>query len=169
MLPILMMAAITMGVFSLLKLGPAPNGTGRDYPFREAPPLLSASEIVFNRALSEAVNGDYHIGFKVRLQEVIQPKRGIERSRWNAANRRVGDSSVAFVLLNPEDFSIVAAIDLEATSQRSDADLDREHFLKQAFRAVNVPYIRIKCAKHYSVSVLRQMIDEEIQSQQPVA
>ena len=158
MLPVVLLAALSMGVFSLLKLGPSLNGTGIDYPYRASGPVLSPSEVVFHRALTEAMGDEYIVGFKVRLLEVVQPKRGIERSRWEAASRRLGDEHVDFVLLNPSDFRVVAAIELEASPRKSDQEFERDEFLKRAFGAAEIPYVLVPCSKHYSVGLLRDQV-----------
>ena len=86
------------------------------YPYTARSALFTNTELKFLEALEEAVDEDYAIYGQVRLCDVIEVRKGMDRKSWGRAFAKIRAKHLDFVLCDPEDHSILYAIELDDSS-----------------------------------------------------
>lgn len=129
------------------------------YPYIKEPFLLSPAERLFFGALEQSAGETYRIFSKVRVADIVGVKKGIERKVWQSAFNRISSKHFDFVLVNPEDFSVVAAIELDDKSHKRTDRMDRDDFLDNVCKAANLKIIRFEARSSYSTNEIRQKIE----------
>ena len=129
------------------------------YPYVGKEALFTKAEQKFLRALEEAVEEDYMIFGQVRLCDVIQARKGLDRKSWGRAFAKIKAKHLDFVICDPEDLSIICAIELDdPTHERADRK-KRDHFLNHAMAAAGVPLHRFPTQRSYDPEEIREAID----------
>ncbi len=140
-------------LYRILKLGAG------SYPYVAKEALFTHAEQKFLRALEEAVGDDYMIFGQVRLCDVIQVQRGLDSKSWGRAFAKIKAKHLDFVICDPDDLSILCAIELDdSTHERKDRK-KRDHFLNHAMAKAGVPLHRFPTAQHYDPDDIRKAID----------
>jgi len=123
-----------------------------EYPYYAKKYLLTRSERRFLPVLREAVREEYAIAMSVRLADVIN----CSDDSWRAGyGPLISSKQLDFVLCHPETTEIVMAIELDDPTHELDDRRERDVFLDNAMEAAGVPLLRVKTAKRYDVSALR--------------
>lgn len=165
---ILLLAVIVIvGVVVFLALAKGNSGS-REYPYQLSKYLLSKAERSFYGVLVQAV-GDSGIVFsKVRVADVITPKKGINRPDWQRAFNAISSKHFDFIVCETTDCSIKLAVELDDSSHGSSKAQKRDNLLNGACESAGLPLLRIKAAKSYAVAELQRQVTEAL-SPQPAA
>ena len=125
-------------------------------PPYETRQFLSPAEVLFFRALQEAIDGDYLLFAKVRVGDLLSVVEGTKDSRnWFA---RIAQKHVDFMLADRETVTPLLVVELDdASHQRADRR-ERDEFLDGAFSAASLPILRVPCAAEYSTEHLAQQL-----------
>ena len=111
--------------------------------------LFSPAEWAFFRALEEAVGAQFRIFAKVRIADVLSPKKTVNRRAWWRAFTKVSSKHVDYVLVDRVTGMIEAALELDdKTHDRKDTRV-RDAFVDQAFAQARLPLIRVKASRDY--------------------
>lgn len=164
---ILLIAAIVIVgavVFFALSRG---KGVQRQYPYQLSKFLLSKAERSFYGVLVQAMGSSGIVFSKVRVADVISPKKGQNRSDWQRAFNAISSKHFDFIICDPTDCSIKLAIELDDSSHGSSKARKRDDLLNGACQSAGLPLVRVKAARSYVVSELQRQIAEAI-SPQPV-
>lgn len=136
---------------------------------RERPPryaacasLLTDSELVFHGALEEAVSERYRIVCKVRMADIVQPAGGLETGERQSALNRISSKHLDFVLCEPDNFVVAAAIELDDRSHRRRDRQERDAFVEEVFAETGVPLVRFPVCREYSPEEIALSIEETI-------
>jgi hypothetical protein len=129
------------------------------YPYVSRPALFTKAELKFLDALEEAVDEDYAIYGQVRLCDVIEVRKGVDRKTWGQAFARIRAKHLDFVICDPEDHSIICAIELDDSSHKRQDRRNRDHFLNRAMAAAGVPLHRFPTSSHYDPDEIRDAIE----------
>jgi hypothetical protein len=129
------------------------------YPYVARPTLFTKAELKFLEALEEAVDVDYAIYGQVRLCDVIEVRKGMDRKSWGRAFAKIRAKHLDFVICDPEDHEIICAIELDdATHDRADRR-KRDYFLNRAMAAAGVPLHRFPTSSSYDPKEIREAIE----------
>lgn len=131
--------------------------TSNPYPFKKKAQLFTNIERGFYALLDRAVGNDFKIVNRVRLNDIIQTKDSVGGRAKRSAALKAGSRVIDYVLCDPKDFRIIAAVDLVNQTQgghKSKADW----FVTGALEAAGIPHIRIKVKKGYQVEEIRNGI-----------
>lgn len=144
---------IILGLWWLLRL------RAERYPYVGKEALFTNAEQKFLRALEEAVGEDYMIFGQVRLCDVIQTRKGLDRKSWGRAFAKIKAKHLDFVICDPEDLSILCAIELDDSTHERPDRKKRDHFLNHAMAAAGVPLHRFPTQRSYDPDEIREAID----------
>ena len=139
------------------------------FPYESAGVLLSPAERSFMGVLEQAVGSDYRILVKVRLADVLSVKKGLSRADWQMAFNRIQSKHLDFVLCQPNDYSIVCAVELDDSSHAEPKRQDRDNFVDEALKAAGVPLFRFSVKMNYSIQEIQKTLTEEAAPAEPPA
>lgn len=129
------------------------------YPYAKEPFLLSAAERSFLGALEQSTGDAYRIFSKVRVADVVGVKKGTDRRIWQSAFNRISSKHFDFVLVKPDNFSVVAAIEIDDKSHKKTDRMDRDDFIDNVCQAADLKLIRFEARSGYSTNEIRQQIE----------
>ena len=129
------------------------------YPYTARSALFTNTELKFLEALEEAVDEDYAIYGQVRLCDVIEVRKGMDRKSWGRAFAKIRAKHLDFVICDPEDHSILCAIELDDSSHERPDRRKRDHFLNHAMAAAGVPLHRFPTSRNYDPDDIRKAIE----------
>lgn len=164
---LLAVVIVIVAIAILLAVAKGKDGS-RDYPYQLSKYLLSNAERSFYGGLVQAVDSSGIVFSKVRVADVISPKKGLNRSDWQRAFNAISSKHFDFIVCEPTDCSIKLAVELDDSSHGSSKAQKRDALLNGACESAGLPLLRIKAAKSYAVAELQRQIEEAI-SPQPVA
>lgn len=124
--------------------------------------LFSPAEWAFFRVLEETIGAEYRIFAKVRIADVLSPKKTVNRRAWWRAFSKVSSKHVDYVLVDRLTGVIEAALELDdRTHDRKDRRV-RDAFVDRAFAQARVPLIRVKAGRDYNRRELAARIKKGI-------
>jgi very-short-patch-repair endonuclease len=127
-----------------------------------APQFLSKAERSFYGVLADAVDGRGLIFAKVRVADVLAPRKGLDRSAWTRAFNRISAKHFDFVICEPGDCSVQLAVELDDSTHSKGKRRDRDRFLDEACESAGLPLLRVRAARAYAVAEIRDEIEQQI-------
>jgi len=120
--------------------------------------LLSPAEKHFHAALHVAVGQEYWICPKVRLADLIWVNPELDKSAHQSAWNRISQKHVDFVLCDPADFRVLAAVELDDSSHEQSGRRFRDTQVDLALEQAEIPILHVRCAANYSPESLAEQI-----------
>ena len=159
---IVLLVSVAAAIFVLAFLsGLTRRGSGKTsiaYPYGPQRALVTPAERSFLGVLEGATGATHRIFGKVRLADVIKVNAGLARSARQAAFNRISNKHLDFVLCDPTDLTVVAAIELDDKSHESASRKQRDSFLDAALGAAGIPVHHFSAKHSYSVNEVRTML-----------
>lgn len=124
--------------------------------------LFTPAEWQFYQVLRAAVDQRFLIVGKVRIADVITPRSTVRRQAWWRAFRQISSKHLDFVLLEPQNGAIRAALELDDSSHRRADRRTRDRFVDRALAQAGVPLIRVAAARRYAPGELQRQIAEAL-------
>ena len=140
---------IVLGVFVTVIRDMVRSRNVGSFRYESRKRLLSGSELNFFQALRSAVPTTVAICPKVQLGEVIDLA--------GHATDQIQERLLDFVLIDASTGEILAAIDLDATTQ------EERHFLNEAFNSAGVRLVRIPPQAVYDASELQKRLFDVVE------
>src|SRR6056297_447481 len=160
--PIFLLVLLAVAVLVLAVLsGLARRGGGRapmGYPYGPQRALFTPAERSFLGVLEQATDETLRIFGKVRLADVIKVNAGLTRSARQTAFNRISGKHLDFVLCEPTDLKVVAAIELDDKSHAEPSRQQRDSFVDAALGAADIPVHHFSAKHSYSVREVRTML-----------
>ena len=163
---LLLAAIIIVGVVAFLALAKSKGGS-RVYPYQLSKFLLSKAERSFYGVLVQAVGSSGIVFSKVRVADVISPRKGQSRSDWQRAFNAISSKHFDFIVCEPTDCSVKLAVELDDSSHGSSKAQKRDDLLNAACQSAGLPLLRVKAARSYVLEELQRQITGAI-SPKPV-
>ena len=138
------------------------------YPYVSCGSILTANELAFFKVLELVINGQWHIFTKVRLEDIINVKKGVERKTRNSFRGRIKSRHIDFVLCDKDTLEILMCIELDDRSHQSAKAQKADQFKNQALKDADLTLVRIPARRSYSEDYLRGHIFEEVTDAEPV-
>ena len=135
--------------------------------YRRQNALFTEAEMKFLAALESALGGRYRVFGKVRVADVIEPIAARGTGSWQSAFNRIQSKHFDFVLCDPADLNIVAAIELDDSSHIRRNRRDRDDFLDQACKSANQPLVRFSAKAGYAAAAVQARLAEVIKLGEP--
>jgi hypothetical protein len=124
--------------------------------------LFTDAERSFLGVLEKAVGEHAKVFGKVRVGDVLQPKKGLSRSQNQTARNKVDRKHFDYVLCDPEDLAFKAVIELNDKSHQKADRNQRDRFLQEACDHSGIPMIQVDAKASYSINDLKQKLSEVI-------
>ncbi|MGP9797065.1 DUF2726 domain-containing protein [Halomonas sp. 86] len=140
-------------VILLCKRQPQARYNGREY-------LFTKTEWVFCQVLQQALGDRYFIMGKPRIADVLYVRKGLSKSDWASAFRKISSKHVDYLILEPLEGRIVAAIELDDPSHQRKDRQARDMFVNGAFSEAGIPLLRYPTAREYDLVTIRQDVDD---------
>lgn len=128
------------------------------YPYRKKDTLFTPAERSFLGVLNQAVGRNAQIFGKVRVADVITPRRGMSRSDRQKSFNKISSKHFDFLLCDNNDLSVICVIELNDSSHNSKKRQDRDKFLEGACKSANVPLIKIAAQSAYNINEIRKYL-----------
>ncbi len=132
--------------------------------------LLSPAELNFYRLLLKVLAnpGNPHgppqavVMSKVRATDLVQVRKGLDRSAWQSAFNRIKSKHVDFVLCEPGTMQVVCVIELDDKSHKRGDREERDSLMDSIYEAVGLPILHVDCRRGYSMQEVGGMIREAV-------
>ena len=148
--------AIVLVVLAALKKK-QPEG-GPAYSYIKKSELLSSAERSFFGALVMATAEHGTVFPKIRIADVLAPKKGSDKATWQKAFNRVSAKHFDFLICEPSSLTPLVAVELDDSSHASKSAAGRDSVKDSACLSAGLPLIRVNAARSYSVTEIRQML-----------
>lgn len=132
--------------------------TTEEHSYQLRAPFLSPAERSFYGVLCKAAANDYVVLAKVRVADVITPKKGQNRSKWQTAFNRISSKHFDYALCNPNSLSVEHVVELQDRSHRRTTRAKRDHFLRGACQSAGLSLIEFAAKSTYSIDEVRSQI-----------
>ena len=129
-----------------------------NYPYQSSGVLFTPAERSFHGVLEQSVGGNAKVLGKVRVADVVTPKKGLSRSEWQKAFNKISAKHFDFVLCKNDDLSIICAIELDDSSHNSKHRQKRDEFLKGACEAASIPLVQVPAKSGYVIGDIKGLL-----------
>lgn len=136
----------------------AEEQSGINYHYELASGLMTPTELKFFRVLESAVDTRYYIFSKVRLEDIITVKKGLDRKQAYGLRSRIKSRHIDFVLCHQHDLSFYKCIELDDSSHGRKDRIERDKFVNEALRVVGLALVRIPVSNSYSEADLKSQL-----------
>jgi hypothetical protein len=133
-----------------------------DYPYQKTEVLFSPAERSFLGVLSQAVGENAQVFGKVRVADVVGPRKGMSRSEWQKAFNKISSKHFDFLLCNKKDLSVICAIELDDSSHNSKNRQRRDTFLSGVCNAAGVPLFHVPAKNSYVIREIKGLLAPHI-------
>jgi hypothetical protein len=142
----------------VLKLSRKQRIQPTEYPYRKIDVLFTPAERSFLGVLNQAVGENAQIFGKVRVADVIAPKKGMPRSDWQKAFNKISGKHFDFLLCDKDNLSVLCAIELNDRSHNSKKRKDRDTFLEGTCESANVPLVQLAARATYNIKEVQNSL-----------
>ena len=132
--------------------------SGNPFPVQKKNSLFSPVERSFMQLLEKAVANDYKVMNRVKLADIMELKNGTSDKTRASTMLKLNTKYLDFVLCGPQDFSVIAVLDLVNTSSREGHKAVPDWFVNGALDAAGVPYLRMKIKAGYTAADIQAAI-----------
>jgi len=151
-------ALCIIGLFLFFLRLAKPGKRAQSYVLKNS--LFTPAERSFLGCLDSVLSPDIRVFAKVRLADLFNVERTVDRSAWQSAFNKINSKHVDFILCRSTDLCPVLAIELDDKSHDREGRQQRDSFLKEIFAASNLPLIRFKVQKSYRTDDIAQRLNE---------
>ena len=155
-------AVLVIAALVLAKILQGLKTTPTGYPYQKKKALFTPAERSFLGVLHQAVGDSANIFGKVRVADVVEPKKGMSRSDRQKAFNKISGKHFDFILCRKDDLSIACSIELDDRSHRAKNRQQRDEFLQGVCKAAGIPLIQVPAKSGYAVGEVRQLITPHI-------
>lgn len=156
------------GIIDGLKGGEQARSVADDFEIMG--PLMSPAELNFYRTLTRVVANPHDrqgppqavVMSKVRVLDLIQVIRGLDRSSYQSALNRIKAKHVDFVLCEPETMEVRCVIELDDRSHSRRDRQTRDELMDSIYAGVGLPVLHVDCRRGYSMQEVVGMIREAV-------
>lgn len=155
---VLIMVAIVVGLLIAVKLIQVRTGNLADFESRTA--LLTPAERSFLEVVELALDSRYRVFGKVRLGDLIKPANGLDAGQRIAAQNRINQMHVDFVVCTANELALVGVLALDDQSHGHEDRAGRGGFVDQALAMAGIPLLLFPAKHGYSVLEVRARLAE---------
>ncbi len=129
-----------------------------DFPYEPIEKLFTAAERSFLGVLEQILGSEYRILGKIRLSDMIQPRRGLSNSARTNAFNRISGKHVDFAICDPRTLQVVGVIELDDASHKWSSARRGDEWKDKALAAAGVPTVRIPAQRAYNPAEIRERL-----------
>lgn len=142
----------------LVKAFAGRGGKAVKYPYQKHSALFSPDDRAFYRTLKGAVGDEYEIFGKIRVADIVLPRKGASRHDARLAFSPIAGRHFDFVLCDKTNLTVVCAIQLRDKANPTKWTDDQNNPLKTVCEAVGLPFVRCDIKADYSVGEIRDKL-----------
>ena len=131
------------------------GGSGEESFYERRDRLFSPAERSFLGVLEQILGEQYRVIGKVRIADIIRPRKGLSASARTSALNRITSKHVDFAVCDPRTLQIVGVIELDDSSHREARRQRRDEFVDAALVSAGVPLVRIPAQRAYASAEVR--------------
>jgi hypothetical protein len=120
--------------------------------------LFTPAERSFLGVLEPNLPPGLRVFGKVRLEDILGVKAGLERGERQAARNRINRKHVDFLLVRANDLAPVAGIELDDSSHEEEDRQQRDAFVDEAFASAGLPLLHVPAQKSYNPAEIRSRL-----------
>lgn len=150
--------AILALLLLLLKLFSGHGGKMARLLYQKHSALFSPDDRVFFRALKQAVGDEYEIFGKIRVADVVLPKKGASRKDSRLAFNPIAGRHFDFVLCDRDNLTIACAIQLFDKTNPERHGEPTDDPLKPICENVGLPLVRFQIKAEYTAQELQEKL-----------
>jgi len=151
-------AALIALVLLMIRAFSRRGGKATKYPYQRHSALFSPDDRVFYRTLKEAVGDEYEIFGKIRVADIVLPKKGASRNDARLAFSPIAGRHFDFVLCDKSNLTVICAIQLRDKANPTQRAEDQNNPLKTVCEAVGLPFVRCDIKADYSIGEIREKL-----------
>lgn len=152
---LLLVGFIVLVVFLVLRRRDSPAD---DYPYEPQEVIFSPAERSFFSVLSQALGENAVVLGKVRIADVMKPRKGLSRSEWQKAFNQISAKHFDYVVCTPDTLSVIAVVELDDKSHAQKKRIERDQFVANACSSAGITLHQVKAKTAYSLVELRELI-----------
>lgn len=153
-------AAVTIGLLIAMNMGFVQGGASDIADYERRGFLLTPAERSFLEVLEKALDSRYRIFGKVRLGDLIKPANGLNAVKRTAAQKRIDQIQVDFVICTANELALVGVLALDDPSHGHEDRVGRGGFVDLSLAMAGIPLLRFPAAKENTVQVVRARLTE---------
>lgn len=127
-------------------------------PYELIGPLFTPAERSFYGVLSLACEDQALVFGKVRIADILKPKKGLNRSLWQTVFNKISAKHFDFVVCRPDDLSVLAVIELDDNSHLQKKRIERDEFIELACLNASLKLHRFKASESYNINDIKSHI-----------
>lgn len=131
-------------------------------PYQKSKNLLTKTEADFYVYLKAAVNNDFHINKMTRMCDLVDVDKSLSSNEYMSYFRSISQYHIDFTLCDPFSFKPLLCIELDDPTHDRDDRIKRDIKVNKIFADINLPLLRIKAERTYSVENIRNLIEENL-------
>lgn len=120
--------------------------------------FLTESERAFFGVLCSVANPWFYVAPKVRLFDLVVPRKGLSRSLSRTARNLIVTRHCDFVLCQPDTMQPAVVIELDDCSHDEPKRQIKDRELEWALRSAGLPLLRVRRSNSYSPQELTEKI-----------
>lgn len=128
------------------------------YPYMRGQPLFTPAEQHFYQSLVQAVGVRGLVFAKVRIADVLMPKKNLDRSQWQQAFNKIACKHFDYVLCKKDDFSVMVVIELNDRSHNKPRRRKRDIFVRGACKTAGIQLCEFAVQRHYKIEQIRSIL-----------
>lgn len=128
------------------------------YPYVPQDVIFSPAERSFFGVLSQAVGANAVVLGKIRIADVMKPRKGLSRSDWQKAFNRISAKHFDYVVCTADTLSVIAVVELDDRSHAKKKRIARDQFVESACSAAGITLHRVRAEAAYNLVELKELI-----------
>lgn len=125
-------------------------------------PVFTAAEINFLRALDNAMPDGYRVFGKMRIADVILPKKGLDRKNWQKGFWQISSKHFDFVVCDSFTLEPVLVIELNDSSHYRKDRISRDRVVGAVCESASLPILWLPAKRSYRFSELHDMLYQNL-------
>ena len=122
--------------------------------------IFTPAERSFFGVLKLVITDDVVVFGKVRVADVITPKKTSVKGDWQRAFNKISAKHFDYVICKSDNLSFVCAIELDDKSHNTKRQKDRDELINSACESANLPLVRFPAKLNYDVNELRESLSD---------
>lgn len=107
--------------------------------------LMTKNEWYFYKQLKPVADKlNYSILCKVRVADLVDIEKGLDKSQWQTAFNRINKKHIDFVLCKPENLYPELLIELDDSTHKSDKVAKRDEFIERLYEKTGYKLLRVQ-------------------------
>lgn len=156
LLLIVVVALIALAILAILKAKLRGSGKAGVYYLRKS--LFTPAERSFLGVLEANLPSGVRLFGKVRLEDILGVKAGLEPGERQAARNRINRKHVDFLLVRVSDLAPLAGIELDDSSHEAEDRQQRDRFVDSAFASAGLPLLHVPVQKSYNPAEVKAKV-----------